>query len=116
MSFEDNQSVPLHSGIRVYIDDRIVGCIQDLKFSADTENFIPKLEITFPDLTGFKDDVSGKDSVFVKSIQYHIEDLKVIPGIDIKAKSLVDGTSKSIWLDEVGTDGHIDRLKRDDNE
>lgn len=110
MEFEDDQSKPLHSGIRVYIDNNIVGCIQDLKFSADTENFLPKLEITFPDLAGLKELSSERECVFIKDVQYHIDNLKVIPGIDIKLKSL-DNTSDPICLDEVGTDGHIDHLK-----
>lgn len=96
LEYNDSEDNLLHTGIRVYIDDEIIGCIQDLKLSVNTEDFVPKIEITFPDL-------SNINSIFKKDIAYRTNNLKAIPIIDVKMKPL-----SSNLLSEVGTDGYID--------
>ena len=49
------------SSVTVYLDNQPVGLIQNLKFEADTDSDVPKLEITFPNLESDKIDQSFKE-------------------------------------------------------
>jgi hypothetical protein len=118
---DHDQDEPIKSSsIRVSIDDHIIGCIQDMKISANCKEPLPQLEFTFPDLETLDYDKAAYTNMyplstggvppFVKEIGYHIEKLKQASNIKIKVEGIDDGTSNIIMLEEVGTDGYIDSI------
>jgi hypothetical protein len=99
------------SSIRVSVDDRIIGCMQELKLTANCKEAFPQLEITFPDLNSieFDENVYGRSKLhFARDIDDHIQDLKLASNIKVKIERIDDGTSDEVVMDEIGTIGHID--------
>lgn len=116
MSYEEegidsDTDKPIFTGsVRFLHDDQPIGCIQDLKFRANTEQPLPELEITFPDLhdQGI-DPAYAQHPNFIKEIDHQIKLLSKIPNVKIHLRSL-DAEAKVCTLDEIGTDGHIDLI------
>jgi len=103
LGFDDNEK-DKYPQISVYVDDKIIGCIQDVKFSANCRTMFPNVEITFPDLSGTK-------SSFKQEIKNHLNDLQKVPGMSLilEKKTVYHATDDfEIKLEEVGTDGVIE--------
>lgn len=95
------------SDIILSVDDRPVGCIQELNLSVDV-NKEPSLELVFPDLENLKIDPKYRDrDVFKRDVNWYFELLSITPNIKTKTRSIDDGEDV-VPLKEVGTNGNID--------
>jgi hypothetical protein len=113
---EDKAAPIFNKNIRVYIDDDVVGCIQDLKFHANHQELTPTLQIIFPEIDSLDADWAGyqfhnpstkDESCFAKDVKRYIKKFSQISNIDIK-KQEIDNGSNVVMLTEIGTDGNID--------
>lgn len=118
---EHDQATPIwNHSIRVSVDDMLIGCIQDMKISANCKEEAPQLEFTFPDFENLDYDHETYQKTyplnpprdypmpFAKEVGLHIKNLQLAPNVKIKLKGIDDGVAPTVVLDEVGTDGHID--------
>ena len=118
---EHDQTTPiLSSSIRVYVDEQPIGCIQKLKLEADCNEFLPKVEITFPDIEALESEMDlaaynivnpgnspRPNTYFGRDVKKYISLLSQAPNMEIKKKGIDDGDN-IVQLQEVGTDGFID--------
>lgn len=118
---EHDQTTPiLNSFIRVYVDGRVIGCIQSLKLEANCKEAAPKIQITFPDfealeaemdLLGYNNANPGNaprlNTYFGRDVKEYISLLSQAANMEIKKKEIDDG-GNIVHLQEVGTDGFID--------
>ncbi len=92
--------------IRVFVDENVIGCIQDLKLHASAQEFIPEIEFSFLDLEKF-DFGDDEPSTFVPKIKNHIALLSQVPYIKI---NMIDPNIPALitQMEEVGTNGIIE--------
>lgn len=83
--------------IRIYVDDTLIGFIQEIKFIANADKTMPEIEITFPDLSDF---VSNSRDL----IASHIRLLSQFPYIKIKLTKPIFNLDKNV-LDKM----HLDK-------
>ena len=109
-NLEDN--VVINPKTEVYINDCIVGCIQDIKIRANTKSILPAIEITFPNFRSPEVDksyLSSKNNLS-KGVDFCINMLKQCPNIKIILKDIFATCSDEEDIEEVGTYGIIERL------
>jgi hypothetical protein len=88
MKLKEGELSPTSSVI-VYLDNQPVGLIQNIKFEADTDSPIPKLEITFPNLESDKIDQSyRKSSNLLDTLKYYRELFSKLPSVTVLMKEL----------------------------
>ena len=84
MKFSDEE-VPSTSKIHVYLDNEVVGCIEELNFRASAKKFFPSIKITFPNL-------EGRESLtpIADAIKSFTDKIKNVAGVKIKFKELIN--------------------------
>lgn len=100
-------------GIVLELDGHPIGCVQEIKFHAAFDDHLPTLEVIFPDLWNKEVDPAYRNTKypsFAHEVEENIKRLKLIPNIKVTLRSIDDGTSRVVYLDEMGTDGHIDMV------
>lgn len=75
MNAESGQPITSYN-TKIYVDDIIIGCIQDIKIHTSAHEAIPEIEITFPDLRPYK-------SSIVDSIAASVELLSNFPNVKV---------------------------------
>jgi len=92
------------SGIlTVFINDKPIGCIQQLKLTADAGSFIPSIELVLPE------DIELPDN-WKNGINDRIAILKQLPFVQVSRKQIKDKLDEKHDLRELGTDGVIDQF------
>ncbi|CAB4196567.1 hypothetical protein UFOVP1290_87 [uncultured Caudovirales phage] len=112
-AMEDN--VITNPKTEVYVNDCIVGCIQDIKIHANTKSILPTIEITFPNFRSPEVDKSYLSSVnnLSTGVDLCIDMLKQFPNIKIKLQNIFATCSDEEDIEEVGTYGIIERVPTD---
>lgn len=115
---EHDMTTPIaSSSIRVSLDGHIIGCIQKLSINANCKDYLPELEIVFPDFDTLDYDSETYKNMypgstkppFIRDIEGHIETLSIAPNIKVR-KEGIDSGENIVHLEEVGTDGFIDSI------
>jgi hypothetical protein len=71
-----------NSMVKVYIDDKQVGLIQDIKFHASANEHAPHVEIVFPNLFALDKSQFGNDDL-LQSLQSTLDLLKEMPNVKV---------------------------------
>lgn len=92
----------------VTLDNVAIGCIQEVKTIVSADGTDPIVEITFPNFRSPCISKEQQDRLIRDfSVDYHIEELSKFPNIKIILKDIFNHLDE--MMDEVGTDGHIER-------
>lgn len=75
---------PTTATTKVFVGERQIGLIQDIRFHASVDYLRPQIEIVFPDLFS----IHGVDSPLVKSLQESIDLLKELPNVKVTLEKL----------------------------
>jgi len=79
----------LNSMVKVYIDDRQVGLIQDVKFHASAHEDFPEVEIVFPNLFDSQvDQNSIRKGGILDMLKKNLDLLKEIPHVKVTLADL----------------------------
>jgi hypothetical protein len=103
---ETDESVITSYNTIIYLDDKPMGLVQDIKIHANARNQFPTIDITYPE-----DNILCPS--FNKDIAQYKKALENIPNITIHTVDLTEQPARMVALDEVGTNGHIDLYRRD---
>src|SRR5271157_5321661 len=87
----------------ISIGDRVIGCIQDIKVHVGVDQIVPEVEIVFPDVILRAREYGGMSNSLAKSHQEALSLLADLPWVKVSYKL-------TAFIDEVGTDGHIDHI------
>lgn len=87
MRYDDGKPITSTNTV-IYINDKPIGCIQNIKTEIDAGNYVPKIEITFPNLKSERISDSYK-SPFIKEIDGQIDELSKIPNVKIVLKDII---------------------------
>ena len=92
MKYSDDNPINAANTL-VYVDDEVIGCIQNIKLNVNAYNKIPELEVTFPNLRsidiapsyyGRKDFPDGHiETDLVATVDHNINRIKEVNGIRI---------------------------------
>ncbi len=77
---------PGNALVKIYLDGRRIGLIQDFKFRCDANSHFPEIEIVFPDL--FQAERAGYASVLLPDLKEWMSLLKEIPTIKVTLQPL----------------------------
>ena len=113
-----DQTTPISNGtIRVFLDNKPIGCIQEMTIQANANEFVPFIEFAFPDIEGLDYDIDAYKSMFphskqipfIRDIKENVSAFKMIPNVRVKMNG-IDNGENIVHLEEVGTDGFIDSI------
>ena len=71
-----------NSMVKVYIDDKQVGLIQDIKFHASADEHTPQVEIMFPNLFALDKSQLGNGDL-IQSLQSTLDLLQEMPHVKV---------------------------------
>lgn len=104
------------SAPKIYLDDRIIGLLQNFELRASCQEIIPKVKITFLDYNKVNIDsqyfVKTMNSSPIsqeKEIDYYVNKMINVIGIEVKMQDINNG-SDFVKVKEIGTDGIIDMI------
>lgn len=113
MTCDDNQPLTNHNTL-LYVDDKVIGCIQQIDVHIDVDSILPQITVIFPDLRSADIDenyLSQPGSrALADSIDLDTEMLSQFPNVSVVKKSLFNYIDDTESLKEVGTDGIIDHI------
>jgi hypothetical protein len=75
---------PTTGTTKVFVGDRQIGLIQDIRFHASVDYLLPQVEIVFPDLFSIQD----YDSYLLKDLKENMDLLKELPNIKVTLEKL----------------------------
>lgn len=107
-SFRDHGLIH-NSNIIIEIDGKPIGCVQELKLHANSNEHLPQIEVSFPDFKNLDWDKSTPPSRLISEIDDHINQLKQASNIKINRIS-IDSGEPVVVMGEVGTDGFIESI------
>ncbi len=76
-----------NSMVKVYVDDKQVGLIQDIKFHANAYEHFPVVELVFPNLFALDKSQLGNGDL-VQSLQATLDLLKEMPHVKVTLADL----------------------------
>lgn len=76
-----------NSMVKVYVNDKQVGLIQDIKFHASASEHIPTVELVFPNLFALDKSQLGNGDL-VQSLQATLDLLKEMPHVKVTLMDL----------------------------
>lgn len=110
-SDDDKQPLTVHKTL-LYVDDTVIGCVQEIDVHIDVDTFLPQVTVVFPNLRSVDIDSNylsqpGSRSL-ADSIDLYTKMLSQFPNVRVVLKSLFNYIDEYESLEEVGTDGTID--------
>ena len=96
----------------LYVNDEVIGCIQDLKIHLSVKSALPLIEVTFPNFHDPEVDQSYINQVngLSKDVDLYINILKKFPNVKIRLQNIFATCSDEEEVYELGTNGIIEHV------
>jgi hypothetical protein len=108
-----NDGTILNTKSLVYVDDEVIGYIQDVKIHLNAKSTMPFIEITFPDFHSPDVDPLYLNDSLSKNVDKYILKLKQFPNVKIMLQNIFARYNDKEDVYELGTYGIIEKVTTD---